>query len=94
MSRPRLCWQICSGPRRLQPRADAGERCNAHNIANLLRENLVLDKDCAVTYGVIGPLRAHRPMNLLYVVPSSHAVGERYGRPEFPGSSKGRSGHR
>ena len=63
-------------------------------MAHLLRENLVLDKDRTVTYGVIGPLCAHPRMNLLYAVPSSHAVGERYGRPEFPRSSKGRSGHR
>jgi hypothetical protein len=63
-------------------------------MAHLLWENLVRFKDRAWTYGLIEPLCALRRMNLLSGVPSSHAVGERYGRPEFPGSSKGRSGHR
>ena len=63
-------------------------------MAHLLSENRGLDKDRAWTYGLIEPLCAHRRMNLLYGVPASHTVGERYGRPEFPRSSKGRSDHR
>jgi hypothetical protein len=63
-------------------------------IVHLLWENLVHYRDRAWTYKLIEPLCAHRRMNLLYGVPSSHTVGERYGRPEFPGSRKARSGHR
>jgi hypothetical protein len=61
MSRPRLCWQICSGPRRLQPRADVGERCNAHfvgercrGIALLIRGETVHRKNFFANKGLGG----------------------------------------
>jgi hypothetical protein len=58
-------------------------------MARLLGEDLVLHKARDETQGLIESRCAHRCMNLLYGVPSSHTAGERNGRPEFPGSSEG-----
>ena len=47
MSSQRSPWQICSGPRRLQPRCCAGIPCNAHLAKGISRRILLLTKRAA-----------------------------------------------
>src|SRR2546423_13346647 len=59
MSSQRSPWQICSGPRRLQPRCCAGIPCNAHPSNVMLKSEKYLPPGLALSMMRLLPEASH-----------------------------------